>query len=484
MAMEKWEKLLYYPLIGFVVIGALAALVWVYVVQKDFSDHGPSEEPETASVTPSAPSSGQKAEVSGPRKAPPKGIPASERPKPSPRGTEPEKEEPAIPGIRPINKSPQDELRTDKGTYERAADISEGDECYLAEYTNVRVKGPRTVPVLVSPDKSHIRWKAKLGGSVSGVPVVYGDRLYFGCYDYQMLCLEKDTGKLVFQAKTPSQAIGSLQKYGSNIIVPQRNGHLSAFDVGSGNRSWNHRIAVDKPKDEIDVSISGITLIGSNIYVSKHWGSLYILSATKGQMKAVANLPYESRINLPAMAMKGDLVFCNVAGEIMCFDMMGSSSKWKYQIEHGYPVTMRYSGGKLLVATSDKEFFAMDPDTKETAWSTYTSGWAFDALTAKDGAIYLAAGSLYAMNAKDGSTIWERKSTGARGFCRGDPVVEKDVVFACEEEGVLRKIERSSGKVLQNYEVGGVVRNGILKDGNLVYVSTIDKELIAVDVSK
>lgn len=211
MQMEKWEKFLYYPLMGLCVVGIVVAIVWTIKIKSDFGREEYIPLPQKTEPT-------QEKSKEPTFVRPEKRLP-TEIPKEQPSDTA---------GLRPLDKAPDKKLVTPKGTYERKTSIAEEDQYYFDEYTVERIKGPRQKPVLVGDERPYIKWKAVLGGSVSGVPVLSDGRLYFGCYDYQMLCLDQRTGEMVFQAKTWSQAIGDPYKYSGNIIIAQRNGNIAS----------------------------------------------------------------------------------------------------------------------------------------------------------------------------------------------------------------------------------------------------------------
>jgi len=375
-------------------------------------------------------------------------------------------------------------VETPEGTIERITAIREGNEYYFQEYTNKRVKGKPTRPELIQSNKPYIRWSVKLGGSVSGVPAIHKNRLYLSCYDYQLLALDAQTGKTIFQAKTWSQAIGAPVLYNDTVIIGQRNGNITSYNLQTGKRKWNHRIAVNVSRETLDISIAAITLHEEYLYLSKHWGNLYILNAEKGYLLQTPGIPYESRINLPAITFADSVLFCNVAGELHCHHISGKPHHWSHTIEAGYPLTMKYASDKIFIATTEKQFFAMDAKTRKVLWTIATNGHAYNAMAFNNGTIYLAAGNLYAIDAQEGRIVWQFPGHGEDGFQRGSPIVENDYVYAVEEHGLLHKIARNSGESLQQYEIQGIVKNGLAKQGELVYVSTINKEIIAVDINK
>ncbi len=469
--MEKWEKYLYGSLGGVIVIALLVSLLWVGAIRKRFSEDGA---PGSSAVATTEGQSGRERRT----------VPGRASGRERPTAVEESHEDLDLPGVRPLKKKPVRQIRQEDGSFERKGIITEEDICYVAEYATGAKQNVKAEPVPIFDEKPYIAWKAKLGGSVCGTPVISGEHLYLPCYDYQVVCLDRKTGRIVSQEGMWSQPVGNACAYADTIVVAQRDGTVTAFDTKREKRKWNHKVAAGAPKSATDIFISGIAVLDTRVYVSWYRGSLFVLKAADGLLDGMATVPYESHINLPAVSCGRDVLFCNVAGEIMCFDKAGSANKWKYSIEKGYPLTMKFECGKILVATTEKEFFALAPSTKQVLWRRRTAGWAFDALAVEDDRLFLAAGSLYSFDASGGAGIWECASTGKRGFCRGAPVVDGDFIYACEEEGCLKKIGKESGSVADSYEIGAPIRNGIAKAGNLVFVSTADKEILAIDVTR
>ena len=152
-----------------------------------------------------------------------------------------------------------------EGKKERPASLTQKDEIYTEELALEREKVTIADPIPVRPKQPFIKWVMQFSGSVAGAITAKDNKLHFGTYDYQVFTLNAESGEVVNTAKTVSQPINSTRMYKDLFLVPQRNGQVTAYSTLDGKEKWNHRIAVDKSKAEIDFSISGINVFGNKL---------------------------------------------------------------------------------------------------------------------------------------------------------------------------------------------------------------------------
>ena len=116
--------------------------------------------------------------------------------------------------------------------------------------------------------------------------------------------------------------------------------------------------------------------------------------------------------------MDGDILFCNVAGQLHCWDPTGTKKRWEYELKTGYATALAYAKGMVFIATSERELIALVAANRRTVWSGRTRSWCFEGIGVEGDILYVAAGDLYALRAVDGGQIWVCQSApGAkRGF--------------------------------------------------------------------
>ncbi len=365
-----------------------------------------------------------------------------------------------------------------KGIKERPSPVLEKDEYYLAEYSNE--KKERIPPLSETPARSEIRWQYRFAGSVSGTPIAIVDTLYFGCYDYQGFAIDLTTGKIKQRQKIFSQAIGSTVYYNGHYIIPQRNGSIQSFNCQTGEIAWNHRSAVHVKKGDIDISISGIRVHKQDIWISKHWGNLYTLDADTGVLKSDPGVHYESRINTLAVPLGENLVYSNVAGELVCFNLAGTQKQWKHTIEAGYLLSLHSDNKYLYYNTTEKKLICLDPITKKQVWKIDLEGYGYKAIHEANGILYVASKDIYAINKTTGDIIWRHEAETLNGFNR--PLALTDhFIYGTTEEGLVAKIDIQTGQITNALNLNETVKNGTLEHQGLIIISTIAKRLYVID---
>jgi len=367
------------------------------------------------------------------------------------------------------------------GFKERAASITEKDEYYLGEYTNVKFPRNQPSPKLSNPKSADLAWKLELNASVCGKAVASEGFLYFVCYDSQVFKIEAKSGQLVKKARLWYQPIGNPVEYNDTIIFPQRNGNITSVRKSDLEIVYNSRSAVTKKPDEIDISIAGIALNDNLVYVSKHWGNIYVISASTGDMLMDPGVPYESRINIPAVPWGNRFIYSNVAGELLCFSKDGKERFWKSEISAGYLLSSVQNNDRLYMTTTERKFTCYDLKGQKELWSKDLNGYGYNSIAQNGDNFIVGAGDLYSFS-QDGDLNWKVASEQPQGFGRGPAVIENGVIYACEQEGGLFKVALKSGEVLSRVEVTQKpVFNHLSKlpDGKFV-VSNTGNELYVV----
>lgn len=368
------------------------------------------------------------------------------------------------------------------GFKERAAEISEKDEYFLGEYLNKKFPRNQPDPIFSKHPDDRIDWKLNLNASVCGKVILSDGHIYFVCYDTQVFKVNAKTGKLVKKTRIWYQPIGNPVEYGDTIIFPQRNGNITAIRKNDLKVVYNSRSAVTKQPGEIDISISGIVLNRDLIYVSKHWGNIYIKDAATGDMLEDPGVPYESRINIPAVAWgTNKFIYSNIAGEVLCFSKDGTKRFWKDEIKEGYLLSSMIKGDRLFYTTTEKKLGCYDLKGQKTEWEIELKGYGFNSIKVFEGDLVVSAGSLYRIK-MDGKIIWELESKKTFGFSRGAPSInsDKDNIFAAEHEGKLYSIDLKSGKIIESLEMSGEIWNHLENSSGQVFVSNNQRELVSV----
>ncbi len=224
---------------------------------------------------------------------------------------------------------------------------------------------------------------------------------------------------------------------------------VSAHDAGSGNQLWRKDLTPDEEDD--DLFGGGVAWSDAGLVVSTPFARVFLLDAKTGAVKWEAPAPAPMR-SAPAV-----------------------------------------SDGRVFVITIDNQLVVYALDDGRKLWSNAgveeAAGLLGGTTPAVDGDIVIAAytsGELLAFDVADGRSIWtESLAGGTRGNAiatltdiRGRPVIDRDVVIAIGNGGVMAAIDKERGGRVWDNGLGGTQMPWVA--GDYVYVLTNDSEVVCL----
>lgn len=210
----------------------------------------------------------------------------------------------------------------------------------------------------VDVESGNIKWVFdKVSGYVSGKPLLFQNKLFFGSWSNGFYALNPETGALIWEWKntSPSRMYSAAACYpvGSNnrvfIVAPDR--QMTAFDAETGKVIWREK------RDSVRVRESmGLSVDGKHVYVKTMDGNLYGVSTESDFMdiswKSTLQLPYEiSPTNIEA---KGNLIIVpSNSGLLSAVNAKSGAVVWQYKISNAMinPVYIYKKG--VVVSTMD-----------------------------------------------------------------------------------------------------------------------------------
>lgn len=223
--------------------------------------------------------------------------------------------------------------------------------------------------------------------------------------------------------------------------------NVSALDAGSGRQLWR----VDLTPDDEDDGLfgGGLAVAGDRVYVTTPFARVFALDAESGE------------------------------------------AVWEAAIAAPMRAAPTVSDGRVFVLTIDNQLVALAAEDGRRLWShasvSETAGLLGGASPAVVGNTVIAAyssGELYALRAETGRVLWNESLAGIRRGdaistltdIRGRPVVDRDLVFAISNSGLLAAIDLRRGSRVWDRDIGGSQSPWVA--GDFVYVLDNNGELI------
>ncbi len=376
-------------------------------------------------------------------------------------------------------------------------------------------------------------WKYKGPGTLifPGNPVVADGKIYATTGQTasytgeqsksEFVCLDAYTGQLIW--KLPIEAFAPRESvavaYGNLYLIP--GDVTTSVDTESGEEyatnnqvwaigtnswpMWRHDSAHSAAGQSGPINltlrwhfatagavVSSPSIADGRIYFGSHDKNIYCLSAQMGTL--IWKFQTGDRIKSSPAVVDGRVYIGPDDGNIYCLDADDGSLVWVrpaggfIQVNFGAAPALRSSPtvveGKVYVGSLDTNVYCLDADDGSVAWTYKTKGYITSSPAVVDDAVYIVSqgldsGSLYKLNAFDGSLMWERDLpyeeilTGGTDM-HASPTVAEGLVFASSNVKEYYGIDAATGNVEWTYRTSGagefIVCSPVYKDGALFIV--------------
>ncbi|MFN8109004.1 MAG: PQQ-binding-like beta-propeller repeat protein [Thermoleophilia bacterium] len=133
-------------------------------------------------------------------------------------------------------------------------------------------------------------WRMSFGSHVESSPLVIGDAVYIGTLDGRVMRISLRRRRVEWTARTAGDVKGSLAASGTNVVVGDYAGHVSAFDRATGRLVWR----TTSPGTRLRGSgrfYAGPAVAYGRVFIGNVNGRMVALSARTGDVAWVRVIP-------------------------------------------------------------------------------------------------------------------------------------------------------------------------------------------------
>jgi outer membrane protein assembly factor BamB len=233
---------------------------------------------------------------------------------------------------------------------------------------------------------------------------------------------------------------------GDRVFVMDVDFVVTAYSVATGERVWRHETKV--PDEDDETFGGGLAFYEGRLYVTTGYGAVLALDAGTGERLWVEPMSGPVR-SAPTVA-----------------------------------------GGRVYVITIDNQLHVLDANTGAKQWNhaaiTEAAGLLGGGSVAVDGSTVVvpySSGELFAMRAENGRVVWSDNLTAIRrvdamaslAHIRGNPVIDRGVVYAISHSGRIVAIDQRSGARIWERNIGGVDTPWVA--GEFIFVLSNENEI-------
>ena len=204
-----------------------------------------------------------------------------------------------------------------------------------------------------------LRWDFdSVRGFVVTKPLVYDNKIYFGCWNNDFYCLDLSSGKQIWKWNngasnrmfSPAACFPVATANRVFIVAPDR--YMTSLDATTGNVIWRKQMPDLRVRESM-----GLSKDSSVVFVKTMEGNVYGISTSANDMtpvwKSDVALGYE--ISPTAIVENNNIVFVPTqSGTTVAIDRNTGKLLWKHKLSNGLVTNLLPVGNKeLLVTTMD-----------------------------------------------------------------------------------------------------------------------------------
>jgi len=266
-----------------------------------------------------------------------------------------------------------------------------------------------------------------------------------------------------------ARAMGGLMEYppsfcDGRLYVNLDEGQTLAIDASTRKIVWSRKTG---PLHASTPAIAGPVLI-----VSSHDGSVAGLRRSDG--KELWRVQTQGKVESSPVAIDGTAYFASTDGRVFAVRARTGAIRWAFNVGGRMNSSPSIWGNRLFISTYTGAVFCLRRDNGQKLWSTYVKRDAlryesFYASASTDGArVYTTsrAGKVVAFSARTGRIVWTRQF-GQYGYAT--PTLAYGRVFVGTYDGSMRALRATDGATIWSQGVGGGIHAAALVVGNLLF---------------
>jgi outer membrane protein assembly factor BamB len=253
---------------------------------------------------------------------------------------------------------------------------------------------------------------------------------------------------------------------GGYVFTLDSEAHVYVFRASDGNPVWNKRLA---PKNGTDMP----TL----------WGLLGKPNTVDPASGMGGGIAYDA----------GKIFVTSGFGVVHCMDAATGREIWHHDI--GMPIINApvVSGGRVFFSTYDNHFYALAESDGRQLWDHQGIAEPAGILVSNSAAVSgetvivpYTSGEIFALQAQNGQVSWSEvlsRSGQVTALSQlddvaGRPVIDRGVIYAISQSGVMAAINANSGERMWTRDVGGIQTPWAA--GDYVYVLDNDNRVLCL----
>jgi outer membrane protein assembly factor BamB len=314
-----------------------------------------------------------------------------------------------------------------------------------------------------APETNHVSWNYTNGNAEAwSSPAIANGSVYIGSDDFNIYCLNANTGSKIWNYTTGGPAESSPAVADDKVYDGSNDGNVYCLNASTGSKIWSYFTGG---------GISSPAIANGSVYIGSDYGSIYCLNASTGS--EIWSYFTGGGISSPAIA-NGRVYIGSDDFNIYCLNANTGSKIWNYTTRGPVKSSPAIANGRVYIGSDDFNIYCLNANTGSKIWNYTTGDSVISSPALNDEKAYLSSndGSVYCLDANTGSEIWSYFTGGGIS----SPAIANGRVYIGSDDFNIYCLNANTGSKIWNYTtqdfiwMSPAVADGKLYVGSLYFI--------------
>ncbi len=334
------------------------------------------------------------------------------------------------------------------------------------EGANPEHNGEQATPLFGAANQ----WETKVNGELMCPPATAYSKLYLGTSDGYLRVLDESDGHLLWDLELGETICATPLIESQTAIVPSGN---TLYAVALTNRSikWSFEAVGDL--------VASPVLYDNIVFIGSQDKRLYALDKYTGDLEW--SLKLDDVVAASPSVAGLTVVIGTESGTLYGIHRTEGTEEWRTDLGSAVSTAACISQSTALVGTYGGRLCGVDTDDGEIDWTfPHEAEPALDPIlttpVTNSGLVYFGSDGLYCLEVSNGLKVWFH---AAGDTVRGSPAIVESYMIFGSYDGIIRCLDKNTGKVVWRYRSDTVFRSGVSIDYDKVFIGGRDGVLYA-----
>jgi outer membrane protein assembly factor BamB len=322
-----------------------------------------------------------------------------------------------------------------------------------------------------SSNSARLLWAFPTMQAVWSSPSVVNGRVFVGCKDRNIYCLNSSNGKLIWYYSTGGEVNSSPAVDKGHVYIGSDDGYLYCLDFATGILSW---------KVEVGGSVRSCpAVLNDFVYIGSGNSNFFCFNASDGT--TIWSYPTSYKVYSSPAVSNGIVYFACYDFYVYAINSTTGNEIWRQHTvsDIGSPSIFN---GCVYTGSSIGNVCCLNASTGAKIWEYQTEDTVASSPAIAYGCVYVGSenNNVYCLNASNGNKIWE---TPTGYWVWSSPAIANGNVYVGSEDYNIYCLNASTGAKKWSYPTGNNVDSSPAIVNDTLYVGSHDYRIYALDIS-